>query len=50
MIFDPAPRQHLDSEQILTKNAGGLHVPIPSVIAYTVYLDSGRTSQLQPPG
>jgi hypothetical protein len=39
LVFDPATGQLLDSEQILNKSAGKLGVPIPSVIAYTVYLD-----------
>ncbi len=44
MIFSPASGQLLDAEQILTKTAGRLHVAIPSVIAYTVYLSAKRTN------
>jgi hypothetical protein len=46
MIFDPLTGQLLDSEEILTTTAGKLDVPIPSVVAYTVYLSSGRTDSL----
>jgi hypothetical protein len=49
LVFDPATGQLLDSEQILNKSAGKLGVPIPSVIAYTVYLDSRRTNDLNTP-
>jgi hypothetical protein len=48
MIFSPGTGQLLDSEQVLTTSAGKLGVPIPSVIAYTIYLSSGRTHTLQP--
>ncbi|MGH3402392.1 MAG: CU044_5270 family protein [Streptosporangiaceae bacterium] len=45
LIFDPDTGQLLDSEQVLTVSAGKLDVPIPSVIAYTVYLAAYRTER-----
>lgn len=50
MIFDPVTGQLLGSEQVLTTTAGKLDVPVPSLIACTVYLNSGRTDDLDLPG
>ncbi|MCX2185004.1 CU044_5270 family protein [Streptomyces sp. SKN60] len=38
LIVDPASGRILDDEEVLTKSAGKLGVPVPSVISYTVYL------------
>ncbi|MEV7188727.1 CU044_5270 family protein [Kitasatospora sp. NPDC093102] len=38
LIVDPASGRILDNEEVLTKTAGKLGIPIPSVISYTVYL------------
>jgi hypothetical protein len=40
LIIDPATGRILDDERVLTKTAGMLGVPIPSVIEYTVYLEA----------
>ena len=37
LIFDAASGRLLDKEEMLTETAGKLNVPVPSVIAYTVY-------------
>ena len=43
LLFDPADGRLLGREEMLTTSAGKLNVPIPSVIGYTVYLDSRYT-------
>lgn len=40
VIIDPQTGELLDMEEMLTKTAGELNVPVPSVIDYTVWLDS----------
>lgn len=40
LIIDPNTGQLLDYEEMLTTNAGKLHVRIPSVISYTVFLSA----------
>jgi hypothetical protein len=42
LIFDPDDGRLLGSEDMLTTTAGKLGVPVPSVIAYTVFLDGSR--------
>lgn len=42
LIFDPADGRLLGSEDTLTTTAGKLGVRVPSVIAYTVFLDGSR--------
>ncbi len=37
LVFDPSSGDLLSREQMLTKSAGKLNVPIPSVISYVVY-------------
>jgi len=43
LLIDPADGRLLGREEMLTTSAGKLNVPIPSVIGYTVYLDSRYT-------
>jgi hypothetical protein len=44
VMFDPSSGQLLDAEQILTSSAGALNVPIPSVLSYTLFENSGWVS------
>jgi hypothetical protein len=50
LVFDPGTGQLLDSEQVFTTTAGKLHVTVPCVAAYTVYLRAGRSDSLSLPG
>lgn len=43
LIIDPDDGRLLGSEDMLTTTAGGLNVPIPSVIGYTVFLSAEYT-------
>lgn len=45
MIIDPATGKLLGAERMLTKDAGKLNVPIPSVISYTVYISAEFTNK-----
>lgn len=45
-VFDTGTGQLLAAEQTLTKDAGKLNVPIPSVIAYTCYVESAFVAAL----
>jgi hypothetical protein len=51
LLFDPASGQLLGSEDVLTKSAGKLAVPIPSVISYAIYVRDGfvRDNTSRPP-
>ncbi len=42
LLFDPGTGTLLGSEDILTKTAGKLSVPIPSVISYMIYVRDGH--------
>ena len=46
LIIDPSTGLLLSTEEILTTDAGQLNVPIPSVIAYTAYLQAGRVGTI----
>lgn len=43
LIVDPKTGVILAEEQMLTKTAGMLNVPVPSVISYTLYLKADRS-------
>lgn len=42
LMFDPATGALLASEDLLTKDAGALRVPVPSVISYALFFPAGR--------
>ncbi|MGH8891149.1 MAG: CU044_5270 family protein [Acidothermaceae bacterium] len=42
LLFDPTDGKLLGSEDVLTKSAGSLNVPIPSVISYVIYVRDGH--------
>ena len=42
LLFDPNDGRLLGSEDVLTKSAGSLNVPIPSVISYVIYVRDGH--------
>lgn len=42
LLFDQTSGELLGAEDILTKSAGQLGVPIPSVISYVIYVRDGR--------
>jgi hypothetical protein len=44
LVIDPRHGEILGADQVLTQRAGALHVPIPSVVSYTLYLDARQTS------
>lgn len=44
LLFDPNDGTFLGSEDMLTKTAGNLNVPIPSVISYVIYVRDGQVS------
>jgi hypothetical protein len=47
-IIDPRDGRLLGSEDTLTTSAGKLNVPVPSVIGYTVFLDSRYVDSIEP--
>jgi hypothetical protein len=49
LLIDQSDGRLLGSEATLTKTAGALGVPVPSVISYTTYLDATRTDTPAPP-
>ncbi len=51
LLFDPTTGELLGAEDILTKSAGKLGVPIPSVISYVIYVRDGlvRSDTTVPP-
>lgn len=51
LLFDPTTGELLGAEDILTKSAGQLGVPIPSVISYVIYVRDGlvRSDTSVPP-
>lgn len=46
LIIDPGNGRLLGSEEMLTRTAGKLNVPVPSVIGYTVYLEADYADEL----
>jgi hypothetical protein len=46
LILDPATGMLLDYEEMLTTTAGELNISIPSVIAYTVWLNHGDVARI----
>lgn len=46
LIFDPLDGRLLSEEQVLTRTAGALGVPVPSVISYTLHEDHVRVASL----
>ncbi len=51
LLFDPTTGELLGAEDILTKSAGQLGVPIPSVVSYVIYVRDGlvRSDTSLPP-
>lgn len=46
LIIDPEQGRLIGSEEMLTKTAGKLNVPVPSIIGYTAYLSASKTDEL----
>lgn len=42
-IVNPSSGMIMGEEEVLTKTAGRLNVPVPSVVGYTVYLEAQHT-------
>lgn len=49
LIFDVRTGKLLGAEHVLTRTPGKLSVPIPCVISRAIYLNAGRTDELEPP-